>query len=107
MLHGRKRWVFFRPTQTRWMYPYGQYRNVAYNAGLDVFAPNLTEVPLFANARGYEVVLQPGVRRIHPPAASASPRQWPAPPLPAASASTASGQCGRSAQRARRASCAP
>lgn len=100
MLHGRKRWVFFSPTQTRWMYPYGQYRNVAYNAGLDVFAPNLTEVPLFANVRGYEVVLQPGVRRIHPPAASASPRQWPAPPLPAASAATAHNV--RGARRVRR-----
>ena len=42
----------------------------------------------------------PRLRRIHPPAASASPRQWPAPPLPAASAATAHNV--RGARRVRR-----
>lgn len=60
MVQGRKRWVLYPPTQTRYMYPYAQWRNVAYNAGLDVFAPNFTEVPEFKHAEGFEVTLQQG-----------------------------------------------
>ena len=33
MVQGRKRWVLYPPSQSQYMYPYGQYRNVAYNAG--------------------------------------------------------------------------
>uniref|UniRef100_A0A7S2JGG2 JmjC domain-containing protein n=1 Tax=Haptolina brevifila TaxID=156173 RepID=A0A7S2JGG2_9EUKA len=66
MIEGRKRWVLYPPSQSQYMYPYGQYRNVAYNAGLDVFAPNMSQTPLFAKARGYEVTLEPGDVLIFP-----------------------------------------
>eukprot|EP00930_Biecheleria_cincta_P016521 TRINITY_DN13407_c0_g1_i1.p1 TRINITY_DN13407_c0_g1~~TRINITY_DN13407_c0_g1_i1.p1 ORF type:complete len:398 (+),score=49.35 TRINITY_DN13407_c0_g1_i1:39-1196(+) len=60
MLQGRKRWVLFPPSQSRYLYPYGQRRNVAFNAGLNVFAPDTDAHPEFAKARGYEVILNPG-----------------------------------------------
>lgn len=60
MVEGRKRWVFYSPEQTPYLYPYGQHYNLAFNAGLDAFAPDIKERPLFAKARGYEVVIGPG-----------------------------------------------
>jgi len=66
MVQGRKRWVLYPPTQSQYMYPYGQFRNVAYNAGLDVFSPNASSAPLFSKARGYEVTLHAGDVLIFP-----------------------------------------
>jgi len=65
-VQGRKRWVLYPPSQSQYLYPYGQYRNVAYNAGLDVFDPNMTHTPEFAKARGYEVTLNTGDVLIFP-----------------------------------------
>merc|ERR1712146_451296 len=60
MVEGRKRWLLFPPSESQYMYPYGQRRNVAFNAGLNVFAPDLESQPEFAKARGFEAVLEPG-----------------------------------------------
>jgi len=60
MIEGQKRWVFYAPDQSPLMFPYGQKRNVAFNAGLDVFFP-ADERKLFRdNAKGYEVTVNPG-----------------------------------------------
>eukprot|EP00656_Telonema_subtile_P017692 TRINITY_DN19533_c0_g1_i4.p1 TRINITY_DN19533_c0_g1~~TRINITY_DN19533_c0_g1_i4.p1 ORF type:complete len:383 (-),score=66.10 TRINITY_DN19533_c0_g1_i4:34-1182(-) len=60
MVQGRKRWLFWSPTETPYMYPYGQQCNVAYNAGVNVFKPDFEMYPEFQKASGYEVTLQPG-----------------------------------------------
>jgi len=60
MVQGRKRWIFFPPEDTPYLYPMPQAKNVAFNVGVDIFHPNFEQTPLFANARGYEVVLEPG-----------------------------------------------
>lgn len=65
-MQGRKRWVFYGPDQTALLYPYSQHRNVAYNLGVDVHRPNLETHPLFKQARGYEVILEPGDVLIFP-----------------------------------------
>eukprot|EP00658_Telonema_sp_P-2_P078997 TRINITY_DN753_c0_g1_i2.p1 TRINITY_DN753_c0_g1~~TRINITY_DN753_c0_g1_i2.p1 ORF type:complete len:380 (+),score=83.99 TRINITY_DN753_c0_g1_i2:141-1280(+) len=60
MLQGRKRWLFWPPSETAYMYPYAQQGNVAFNAGVNVFKPDTASYPEFAKARGFEVVLEPG-----------------------------------------------
>jgi len=60
MVQGRKRWVFFPPEDTPYLYPIPQPHNVAFNVGVDVWHPDFERAPLFARARGQEVILEPG-----------------------------------------------
>lgn len=60
MIEGRKRWVFYSPSQTPYLYPYGQMLNSAYNTAVDVHHPDMDSFPEFAKAEGFEVTLEPG-----------------------------------------------
>jgi hypothetical protein len=60
MIEGRKRWVFYSPSQTPFLYPYGQMLNSAYNTAVDVHHPDMASFPEFKKAEGYEVTLEPG-----------------------------------------------
>ena len=60
MIEGQKRWVFYGPDQSPLMHSYGQKRNVAFNAGLNVFAPGDDRKLFRDNAKGYEVIVNPG-----------------------------------------------
>lgn len=60
MIEGRKRWRFWSPSQTPFLYPYGQMLNSAYNTAVDVHHPNMASFPEFAQAEGHEVTLEPG-----------------------------------------------
>jgi hypothetical protein len=57
---GRKRWVFFPPTEGALLYPNGHQHNVAYNADLDIFDVDLEEHHLHGALTGLEVVINPG-----------------------------------------------
>lgn len=60
MIEGRKRWRFYSPPQTPFLYPYGQMLNSAYNTAVDVHHPDMASFPEFKKAEGYEVTLEPG-----------------------------------------------
>jgi hypothetical protein len=60
MVEGRKRWRFYAPDQTSYLYPYGQQLNSAFNTAVDVHHPDVGIFPEFAKAVGYEVTLEPG-----------------------------------------------
>lgn len=59
-MEGRKRWKFYAPDQSPYLYPYGQMLNSAFNAAVDVHRPDLKLYPEFSKAEGYEVTIEPG-----------------------------------------------
>uniref|UniRef100_A0A7S2WQY0 JmjC domain-containing protein n=1 Tax=Mucochytrium quahogii TaxID=96639 RepID=A0A7S2WQY0_9STRA len=59
-VQGRKRWVFFPPSESMLLYPYAHRYNVAYNADLDMWNPDFEKFYLHGALSGYEVILNPG-----------------------------------------------
>jgi len=59
-VQGRKHWIFYPPSEMMILYPNAHNLNVAYNAALDVFNPDLEQFPFYGLAKGVEVILQPG-----------------------------------------------
>jgi hypothetical protein len=63
MVQGRKRWVFFPPDQSPYVFPFGHQMNVAYNSRVDIFAPKdklAAMYPFLSLAKGYETILEAG-----------------------------------------------
>jgi hypothetical protein len=61
MIHGRKRWYLFPPTQSRYLMPVGHDFNVAFNSKVDIFAKNISKThPESLVAEGWEVTLEAG-----------------------------------------------
>jgi len=63
MLQGNKRWIFFPPSETMFLFPTAHANNAAYNTQVDVWNYSfeyLKQFPVLSLARGFSVVLEPG-----------------------------------------------
>lgn len=57
---GRKRWVFFPPSQTMLLYPFAKGNNQFYQGSFELSRIDLKEYPCLKYARGFETVMRPG-----------------------------------------------
>lgn len=60
VVHGRKRFVLFSPSETRFLYPTNIYEFGSRFSAVDTRTPNAGRHPLAARARGYVASLEPG-----------------------------------------------
>jgi hypothetical protein len=59
-LIGRKRWLFYSPDQAELLYPEAGSREAYQRSRVDPLAPDLAHMPRFAQARGHDIVVEPG-----------------------------------------------